>query len=83
MIELDFGPLWNTLKEEYLDIYDRIQSENTRFDENSDLSTTYLGKSDVVYQSWLFLSLCHDVTILCMHYVLMLFMCVHYDEPTA
>ena len=37
------------LHEEYLDIYEGIQSEivnATRFDENSDLSTTYLGKSD-------------------------------------
>ena len=36
-------------EEEYLDIYEGIQSEivnTTRFDENSDLSTTYLGKSD-------------------------------------
>ena len=39
----------NILKEEYLDVYKRIQSEivnTTRFDGNSDLSTTYLGKSD-------------------------------------
>ena len=45
MIELDFGPTPNILKEEYLDIYEGIQSEivnTTRFDENSDLSTTYL-----------------------------------------
>ena len=49
MIELDFDLTPNILKEEYLDIYEGIQSEivNTmRFDENSDLSTTYLGKSD-------------------------------------
>ena len=48
-IELDFGPTSNTLKEEYLDIYKGIQSEilnTTRFDKNSNLSTTYLGKSD-------------------------------------
>ena len=34
------------LCEEYLDVYEGIQSEivnTTRFDENSDLSTTYLG----------------------------------------
>ena len=34
------------LKGEYLDIYNGIQSEilsTTRFDESSDLSTTYLG----------------------------------------
>ena len=38
------------LGEEYLDIYDGIQSEilsTTIFDENSDLSTTYLGKADM------------------------------------
>ena len=49
MIELDFGPTPNILKEEYIDIYEGIQSEivyTTRFDENSDLSTTCLGKSD-------------------------------------
>ena len=34
-------------KEEYLDRYEGVKSEiedTTRFDENSDLSTTYLGK---------------------------------------
>ena len=49
MIELDFGSTLNILKEEYLDVYEGIQSEivnTTRFGENSDLSTTYLGKSD-------------------------------------
>ena len=49
MIELDFGPMPGILKEEYLDIYEGIQSEilnTTRFDKNSNLSTTYLGKSD-------------------------------------
>ena len=49
MMELDLGPTPNILKEEYLDVYEGIQSEivnNTRFDENSDLSTTYLGKPD-------------------------------------
>ena len=49
MIELDFGPTLNILKEEYLDVYEGIQSEivnTTRFDENSDLSTAYLGNSN-------------------------------------
>ena len=35
------------LKGEYLDMYDEVKSEvlnTTKFDENSDLSTTYLGK---------------------------------------
>ena len=37
------------LYEEYLDVYEGIRSEivnTTRFDESSDLSTTYLGESD-------------------------------------
>ena len=49
IMELDFGPTPSILKEEYLDMYEGIQSEilnTTRFDEYSDLSTTYLGKSD-------------------------------------
>ena len=40
--------------EEYLDIYNGIQSEilsTTRFDENSDLSTTYLGRVDMTRTS--------------------------------
>ena len=47
--ELDLGVMQQILCKEYLDIYEGIQSEiaNTaRFDENSDFSTTYLGKSD-------------------------------------
>ena len=46
VIEVDFGPMTNVLREEYLDVYKGFQSEivnSTRFDENSDLSTTYLG----------------------------------------
>ena len=48
-IELDFGSTSHKLCEVYLDVYEGIQSEMvsiTRFDENSDLSTTYLGRSD-------------------------------------
>ena len=47
MLELLFGDIPEKLKEEYLDVYKGIQSEilsTTRFDENSDLSTTYLGR---------------------------------------
>ena len=50
VLELDFGDIPEKLKEEYLDIYEGIQSEiisTTRFDENSDLSTTYLGRVDM------------------------------------
>ena len=49
MLELDFGHTPNKLKEEYLNVYKGILSEilsTTRFNENSDLSTTYLGKVD-------------------------------------
>ena len=49
ILESDFGQMPDLLKEEYLDVYVGIQSEilsTTRFDENSDLSTTYLGKPD-------------------------------------
>ena len=49
MVEVEFGPTLDILKEEYLNVYEEIQSEivnTTRLDENPDLSTTYLGKSD-------------------------------------
>ena len=48
-LELDFGQMPDMLKEEYLDVYEEIQSEIlciTRFDENSYLSATHLGKAD-------------------------------------
>ena len=50
MIEVNFGPTPNVLREEYLDVYEGIHSEivnTTRFDENSDLGTDYLGRSDI------------------------------------
>ena len=42
------------MKGEYLDMYEGIQTEvisTTRFDENSDLSTTYLGKTVITRAS--------------------------------
>ena len=48
-LELDFGSMPCKLCKEYLDVYEGIQSEivnTTRFDNNSDLSMTYLGRSD-------------------------------------
>ena len=45
--ELDFGSIPQKLQEEYLDVYEGIQSDiviSSRFDENSDISTTYLGR---------------------------------------
>ena len=47
--ELDFGTMPQKLHEEYMDIYEGIQSEivsSNRFDENSNLNTTYLGRVD-------------------------------------
>ena len=47
--ELDFGATPQKLQEEYMDIYEGIYSEvvsSNRFDENSDISTTYLGRVD-------------------------------------
>ena len=47
--ELDFGTTPQKLQEEYMDIYEGIHSEivsSNRFDENSDLSTMYIGKVD-------------------------------------
>ena len=46
-IELDFGNSPDKLKGEYLDMYDGVRSPvlyTTKFDEISDLSTTYLGR---------------------------------------
>ena len=47
--ELDFGTMPQKLQEEYMDIYEGIHSDivsSNRFDKNSDLSTTYLGRVD-------------------------------------
>ena len=45
--ELDFGATPQKLQEEYMDIYEGIHSDkvrSSRFNENSDISMTYLGK---------------------------------------
>ena len=47
--ELDFGPTPQKLQEEYMDIYEGIHLEIVsfnRFDQNSNLSTTYLERVD-------------------------------------
>ena len=52
--QLDFGITPQKLQEEYMDIYEGIHSEvvsSNRFDENSDISTTYLGRLDNENQS--------------------------------
>ena len=45
--EVDFGTVPENLQEKYLDVYEGIQSDivsSSRFDKNSDISTTYLGR---------------------------------------
>ena len=45
--EVDFGTNSQNLQDEYLDVYEGIQSDivsSSRFDENSDISMTYLGR---------------------------------------
>ena len=47
ILSIDFGDIPEKLEEEYLGMYEGIQSEilsTMRFNENSDLITTYLGK---------------------------------------
>ena len=49
-LQVDLGSTSDKSTEEYLDRYEGIKSEilnTTRFDENSDLSTTYLGRSSM------------------------------------
>ena len=46
--EIDFGNTSDRIQEEYLDRYKGVESKilrTTRFDENSDLRMTYLGKT--------------------------------------
>ena len=46
LLRVNLADISDRSKEEYLDRYERIKSKilnTTRFDENSDLSTTYLG----------------------------------------
>ena len=45
--EVDFGTNLQNLQAEYLDVYEGIQSDivsSSKFDKNSDISMTYLGK---------------------------------------
>ena len=49
--EIDFGSILQKLQEEYLDVYEGIQSDtvsSSRFDANSDISTTYLGRIESI-----------------------------------
>ena len=49
-IDIDFGESPEVMKSRCMDIYDNIYAEvvtTSRFDENVDLSTTYLGRTDM------------------------------------
>ena len=50
MLNIDFGESPVVLKAKYMDVYEDVFAEvvaTNRFDENVDLSTTYLGKVDM------------------------------------
>ena len=47
-LEIDFGESLEIMRSRYMDVYDDIYGEvvtTSRFDENVDLTTTYLGKN--------------------------------------
>ena len=49
-IDIDFGESPEVMKSRYMDVYHNIYAEvvtTSRFDENVDLSTTYLGRIDM------------------------------------
>ena len=49
-IDIDFGESPEVMKSRYMDVYDNVYVEvvmTSRFDENVDLSTTYLGRIDM------------------------------------
>ena len=49
-LDIDFGESAEIMKSRYIDVYDDIYAEvvtTSRFDENVDLSTTYLGRIDM------------------------------------
>ena len=46
-LDIDFGESLEIMRSRYMDVYDDIYAEvvtTSRFDENVDLSTTYLGR---------------------------------------
>ena len=53
LLDVNLVDISDRLKEEYLDRYEGIKSEivdTTRFDENSDLSTTYIGRINMTQE---------------------------------
>ena len=50
-LDIDFGMYPDILKSKYLDMYEGIYAEmvyTNKFNENSDLSTTYLGQTKMM-----------------------------------
>ena len=54
MLDMDFDDNPNLLKTNYLDMYEGVHANlvySNRFDESSDLSTTYLGRTDMTREN--------------------------------
>ena len=54
MLEVDFGINPETINSNYLDMYEGVHADmvcTNRFDENSDLSTTYLGQTKMTRET--------------------------------
>ena len=54
MLDMDFGDSSDVLRTDYLDMYEGVQADvvySTRFDECSDLSTTYLGRTHITRET--------------------------------
>ena len=53
-MDMYFGDNLHVLKPEYLDLYEGVHADivySNRFDECSDLSTTYLGRTDMTRET--------------------------------
>ena len=53
-LDIDFGSNPETMKSNYLDMYEGVHTDvvyTNRFDENSDLSTTYLGQTKMTRET--------------------------------
>ena len=54
MLDVDFGTNPETMRSNHLDMYEGVHTEvvyTNRFDENSDLSTIYLGQTEMTRET--------------------------------
>ena len=54
MLDIDFGSNPETMRPNYLDMYEGVHADvvyTNRFDESSDLSMTYLGKTKMTRET--------------------------------